>query len=95
MKKIVQSTRLLAGPFQGSNSGKGECFLCSPKRPGWLLGPQKLLASVYCPSSSGIKRPGCQPSNSPVSSAGGMMHNTKPMFALRLQLNEQQTVKAV
>ena len=95
LKKIVQSTRLLAEPSQGSNSGKGECFLCPPKRPDWLLGPHSLLASVYCPSSTGIKRPECQPNNSPVSSADGMKHNTKFPLALSLQLNEQQKVKAV
>jgi hypothetical protein len=91
----VQSARLWAGRSQGSNSGKGECFLCPPKRPDWLLGPHSLLASVYCLSSSGIKWPGCQPNNSPVSSADGMMHSTKFPLVLRLQLNEQQKVKAV
>ena len=91
----MKSTRLLAGPSQGSNSGKGECFLCPPKRSDWLLGPHSLLASVYCASPRWIKRPGCQPNNSPVSSADGMMLSTKSLLVLRLQLNEQQKVKAV
>ena len=95
LNKIVQSTRLCTGRFQGSNSGKGEGFLCPPKRPDWLLGPHSLLASVYCASSTGIKRPECQPNNSPVSSAQVMMLSTKFPLVLRLQLNEQQKVKAV
>ena len=36
-----------------------------------------------------------EPNNSPVSSADGMMLSTKLPLALRLQLNEQQKVKAV
>jgi hypothetical protein len=95
LKKIVQSRRLLAGRCQGSNSGKGECYLCPPKRPDWLLGPHSLLASFYCPSSTGIKRPGCQPNNSPVTSAQVMMHSAEFPLALLLQLNEQQKMKAV
>ena len=94
-KKIVQSMRLWAGRPQVSNSVKVECFLCPPKRPDWLLGSHSLLASVYCLSSPGLKGPGCQPNNSPVSSADGMMHNTNFPLVLRLQINEQQKVKAV
>jgi hypothetical protein len=95
LKKIVQSTRMCFGRSQVSNSGKGECFLFPPKRPDWLLGPHSLRASLYCSSSPWIKRPGCQPNNSPVSSADGLMHNTEFPLVLRLQLNEQQKVKAV
>jgi len=50
---------------------------------------------MYWPSSLGIKRPGREPNKSPVSSAEVMPLSTKFLLVLRLQLNEQQKVKAV
>jgi hypothetical protein len=42
-----------------------------------------------------IKRPGCEPNNSPPSSAEAMMLSTKVQLVLRFELNEQQKVRAV
>ena len=94
MKKIAQSTGLWAGCCQGSNSGKGECFVFLRKRRDWLLGSHNVLFSVYW-TALGIKRPGREPNNSPVSSAQVMMFGINFPLALHLQLNEQQKVKAV
>jgi len=65
------------------------------KRPDWLWSPHIFLVSLYCHSSPGIKRPGREPNNSPVSSAEVMMLSTMVPLVLRFQLNEQQNVKFV
>ena len=74
----------------GSNSGKGESFLSRSKRPNWPWGPHSLMFGKYWPSSPGIKRPGREPNNSPVSSAEVKMLSTIVPFVLRFRLNEQQ-----
>ena len=61
----------------------------------WLCVPYSLPVISYWPSTIGIKWPGREPINSPVSSTQVMTHNTKFPSVLRLQLNEQQKVKAV
>jgi hypothetical protein len=86
---------LLAGRFQDSNSGKGECFLSSPKFPDRLWGPRSLVVSMYCPVSPRIKRPGREPNKSPVRSAEMMMLSSKFPLVLRFQLTGQQQLKAV
>ena len=67
----------------------------SSETSGLACEPTQPPGCVYSPSSTGIKRPGCHPYNSPVSSAQVMMLSTNSPFVLRLQLNEQQKVKAV
>jgi hypothetical protein len=74
---------------------EGRLFSVSSKIPDWLWGPHSLLVSMYWPSSLGMKRPGREPNNSPVSSADVMMLSTQFLLALRFQLNEHQKVKAV
>jgi hypothetical protein len=86
---------LLAGRSKFSNSGKCGCFLPSPKLADWLLGPQSLVGSMYCPFSALKKRPGREPNNSRVPSAEVMMLSSKFPLVLRFQLNEQQQLKAV
>ena len=68
--------------------------MCPPKCRYWFLNSHSFLVSFYW-SSTGIKRLGRDPNNSAASNAQVMMHNTKSPLALRLQLNEQQKVKAV
>ena len=82
--------RLCAGRSQGSNSGKSECFLCTPKRPDWFCGPHNLLFNIYWSSSLGIKRSGRETNESRASSAEVMMFSTIAPFFLSFQLNEQQ-----
>ena len=65
-RAVVLRMRLWAGWPQGSNSGKGECFLSSPKLPDWLWSPHSLVVSMYSPYSTGIKRPGSEPIKSRV-----------------------------
>ena len=79
----------------GSNSGKGESFLSRSKRPDWHWGPHSLMFGMYWLSSRGIKRPGSEPNNSPVSIAEVKMISTKIPFVLRFRLNEQQYLKIV
>jgi len=67
-RAVFLQTRLWAGRFQGSNFGKGECFLSFPKLSDWLWGPQSLVVSMYCPVSWGLTLPGPEPNNSRVSS---------------------------
>ena len=74
----------------GSTSGKGESFLSRSKLPDWPWCPHSLLVGMFWPSSPGIKRPGSEPNNSPVSSADVKMLSTKVPFVLRFRLNEQQ-----
>jgi len=50
---------------------------------------------MYWPSSAGIKGPVSEPNNSPVSTAQLMTPNKKFASVLRLQLYEQQKLKAV
>jgi hypothetical protein len=86
---------LWARRSQGSNCGKGGCFLSSPKLPDWLWVPHSLVVSMYCPGSLGIKRPGRKPKNSRVWIGEVMLLSSKFPSVLRFQLNEQQQLKAV
>jgi antibiotic biosynthesis monooxygenase (ABM) superfamily enzyme len=78
-----------------SNSGKGECFLSSPKLPDWLQGPSSRLVSLFCPVSSWIKRPEREPYNLSVWSAEVLILSSQFPLVLLFQLNEQQHLKAV
>jgi hypothetical protein len=86
---------LLAGRFQGSNCGKGEWFLSSPKLPDWLWVPHSLVVSMYGPVSLGIKRPVRKPKNSRVWSGEVMLLSSKFPSVLRFQLNDQRQLKFV
>ena len=74
----------------GSNLGNDECFLCPPKRPDCLWGPNRLLVNIYWLSSADIKWPGREPNNSPLSSAEVKILSIKFSFVLRFHVNEQQ-----
>ena len=65
------------------------------KTSGLSLGPTKPTGSFVLAFFLGIKRPGPESNNSPVSSAEVMLLSTKFPLDLRLQLNEQQKLKAL
>ena len=79
-----------------SDCGRG-CDLDDPRFEfqECLCVPHNLPVSTYWPSSIGINRPVSEPNNSPVSSAELMTQSTKFPSVLRLQLYEQQYVKAL